>query len=222
MERMYEIAYPKSLRYHTVEVKRFVKSTAVFYSINNKYTITHTRRGTSSYSHIVYEDSIQKYPKVLRDYLNMISYYVRHGFMDKRDKEDKMVIFAASVSMCSVIAKHLKKEFPNLSVEKYTAEDNYSNLIDPNIRVTTIQSGGTAHDIPNLTTILMAVSIDSIQSSLQSFGRIRNIKDKELRYIYLVDEGNSKHMKYHKGRKVMLGGRTLTLNELWYSKTLGA
>ncbi len=221
LESMYDIAYPKSLRYYSDRVKKFVKATAVFYSIDPKYNIRTTRRGTNTYSHVVYEESIERHSKVLNDYREMVGYYVKYGFIDDMKPEDKLIIFAGTVKMCSILTNYLKTIYPNLSIEKYTSEDDYTNLIDSTIRVTTIGSGGTAHDIPNLTTILMTVAIDSIQSNLQSFGRLRNIKDRELKYIYIVDQDQGKQMDYHKRRFKMLQERALSVNTLWYPKTLG-
>ncbi len=218
---MYEIAYPRRFRYYSTNIRKFVDSTAIFYSINPKYKIRSTRRGTNTYSHIEYEESVLRNHKLAKDYLEMISYYTKHAFIESMKPEDKLIIFAGSIKMCSHIADWLKKSYPDISVAKYTGEDDYTNLIEPAIRVTTIGSGGTAHDIPNLTTIIMTVSVDSVQSNLQSFGRLRYIPDKELKYLYTVNINEPKQMAYHRGRSKMLQDRALSYKVIQYHKELG-
>jgi len=222
LERMYQIAYPPELRYHTEKTKKFVQVKAVYYSIDPKYNIRYIRRGTNSYNHTVYEENIKRYKKVLKDYLEMINFYVRNDFIYTRDSKDKLIIFANSIEMCSTIVNYLKPIYKDLRIEKYTAEDDYENLIDSDIRVTTIGSGGTAHDIPNLTTIIMTIAIQSIQSNLQSFGRLREIKGKDLKFIYLIDQDNPKHMEYHQLRQKLFKERALSMQTIWYPQSLGS
>ena len=221
IENMYEIAYPKDFRYHTVEMKKFIRATVIYYSTSDKARIKSNRRGSNAYNHIVYEDSITKNKKYLNQYLEMIRYYVEHFYIQRKAPEDKLIIFAASVHMCSEIADYLKKKYPFDSIAKYTGEDDYCNLIEPSIRVTTPSSGGTAHDIPNLTTIFMTMSIDSIQTSLQVVGRLRYIPNKDLLYAYMVDTSIPKQVQYHVRRKKLLKERVLSLNETFYQYTIG-
>ena len=221
LERMYQIAYPTDLRYHTEKTKKFVQVKAVYYSIDAKYNIKYIRRGTNSYNHTVYEENIKRYKKVLKDYLEMINFYVKNDFIDDRESKDKLIIFANSIEMCSTIVNYLRPIYPNLRIEKYTGEDDYENLIEPDIRVTTIGSGGTAHDIPNLTTIIMTIAIQSIQSNLQSFGRLREIKGKDLKFIYLIDQDNPKHIEYHQLRQKLFKERALSMQTIWYPNLLG-
>ncbi len=221
LEEMYQVAYPKELRYHSKTTHKFVKATCMYFSISEKYNIRSTRRGTSLYSQTAYEESIMKYPKVFRDFKTMVRDIVRDGFMADRDKEDKLIIFSGTVHMCSELTDYLRGQFPEVSVNKYTAEDDYSNLIDSDIRITTIGSGGTAHDIPNLTTILKLVSLDSVQSNLQLIGRLRDIPNKDIKYIYLVDETQNKQVIYHRNAKKVLGNRIKSMRQMVYPKSLG-
>ncbi|MEM0142855.1 MAG: DEAD/DEAH box helicase family protein [Candidatus Parvarchaeum sp.] len=221
LDNLYSLAYPKSLRYHTVKPEKYRRMITVFYSIDSEYNIRDSNRGIRAYSHVVYENSILKYKRLRKDYLKMIYTLTQLYFLEKRSNEDKLIIFAGTIEMCENIVHYLKNRLPNISIEKYTGEDDYSNLIDPVIRVTTPASGGTAHDIPNLTTIIMTVAVDSMQINLQIFGRLRNLKGKELNYICLVNQDHTKHMSYHKKREKLLSGRCLSNRHETYPDVLG-
>lgn len=222
LDRMYSIAYPKEFRYYTKNPIKFRKMICVFYSINEKFSLRDSNRGINAYSHLVYEKSIIKFRSVLKDYLNMVYELVNDYFLIKRGKEDKLIIFAATVRMCSEIVDYLSKKCKDISVAKYTGDDEYVNLIDPVIRVTTPGSGGTAHDIPNLTTIITLIAIDSTQTNLQMFGRLRYIKDKEINYICLINQDHPKHMGYHRKREKLLSSKCSSIRHTVYQSVLGA
>ncbi len=220
LEDMYKIAYPTKLRYQGSKIVKYVNSTAVIYTIEDGVNVRTNFRGTKSYSHIAYEESIIKNKLLLSNYLKMIDDIVFEGYIQKKSEGDKLAVFAASIDMCKKITAFLKETYPELTVEKYTAEDDYKNLIDSDIRVTTIQSGGTAHDIPNLTTVILTVSIDSIQANVQTFGRLRDLGDRQTRFYYLVNDNVKKHFMYHLNRKKMLESRAKTYRETRYASPL--
>lgn len=221
IEEMYQVAYPKELRYHSKIVHKFVKATCVYFSINEKYHITSTRRGTSLYSQTAYEESLMRITPIFNDFKEMVSDIVRDGFINDMEKGDKLIIFAGTVKMCAELTHYLRTRFKEVSINKYTAEDDYSNLIDSDIRITTMGSGGTAHDIPNLTTIIKLVSLDSVQSNLQLIGRLRDIPGKDIKYIYLVDETQSKQVIYHRNAKKILSNKIKSMRQMIYPKHLG-
>jgi hypothetical protein len=123
--------------------------------------------------------------------------------------------------MCEEIKNHIDKKFHSLTVAKYTGEDDYSNLIDPDIRVTTPGSGGTAHDIPNLTTIITVIAMDSVQTNLQMIGRMRYIKGKDFTYVCMVNQDHKKHVMYQNKREKLLGPKLLSIRHAVYEKVLG-
>lgn len=221
IEEMYQVAYPKELRYHSKTTNKFVKATCVYFSINERYKIVSTRRGTNLYSQTAYEECLMRITPVFNDFKEMVYNIVNDGFINEMSKGDKLIIFAGTVKMCSELTHYLRTKFKGVSINKYTAEDDYSNLIDSDIRITTMGSGGTAHDIPNLTTIIKLVSLDSVQSNLQLIGRLRDIPGKDIKYIYLVDETQSKQVIYHRNAKKVLDSRIRSMRQMVYPRNLG-
>lgn len=221
IERMYEIAYPKDNRYYTKNSEKFRKMISIFYAISHRHKILSSNRGLNAYSQLVYEKSIMRNKVLFKDYLSMIKDITDDYFMRKRFPEDKLIIFAGSVDMCEKVVDYLARKYKDISVKKYTAEDDYTNLIDPVIRVTTPGSGGTAHDIPNLTTIISLIAIDSVQANLQMFGRLRYLDNKDTKFICLVDQDHPKHMLYHKNREKLLSSKCKASRHTVYSDVLG-
>lgn len=220
IENMYRLAYPPAIRYKGAKYTKFVHAKTIFYTIDKNVNIKISHRGTSNYSHNAYEDSILHDRVLLSNYLKLIDDAVYDNYITKREPGDKCAVFASSIKMCTVIAEYLSEQYSDLTVKRYVSEDPYSNLIEPDIRVTTISSGGTAHDIAGLTSVVMTVSIDSIQANVQSFGRLRPKDGKIMRITYLVNEGISKHLIYHRNRKKMLQQRALNNTEVQYHEVL--
>lgn len=220
LENMYRLAYPTDVRYHGAQYTKFVYAKTILYTIDKNVIVRTNHRGTSNYSHNAYEESILRDKVLLSNYLKLIDDAVYDNYITKREPGDKCVVFASSIKMCTVIAEYLSEQYSDLTVKRYVSEDPYSNLIEPDIRVTTISSGGTAHDIAGLTSVVMTVSIDSIQANVQSFGRLRPKDGKTMRITYLVNEGINKHLIYHRNRKKMLQQRALNNTEVQYHEVL--
>lgn len=220
IEQMYKVAYPIDKRYLGSKINKYINSIAVMYTIEEGVKVRSTHHGSKNYSHNAYEDSIIRNKLLLSNYLNMIDDIVYDGYILRREPGDKLAVFASCKRMCTLIAEYLSEQYPELNVKRYIAEDPYENLIESDIRVTTIQSGGTAHDIPDLITVILTVSVDSIQSNVQTFGRLRQLKNKEMKFYYIVNSNEKKQMIYHTNRMKMLQNRAATFKEINYSKVL--
>lgn len=206
IERMYKLAYPVEKRYTGI-LDKYVVAKAVMYSLQSNTYVRTTEFGSTSYSHIAFEKSIMKNHIVRDTYFKLIANTVGISFIKNYVKGDKCAVFCASIDMCTEFTKYIQKQYPHLDVRRYVAEDPYENLIEPDIRVTTILSGGTAHDIPGLTTVVLTIGIDSIQANIQTVGRLRKIKDRVVNFLYLVCNDIPKHLEYHGRKEKMLQQR---------------
>lgn len=212
---MYAIAYPIAMRYKDAALKKYIKVKAMMYSIRPDRHIRTEAYGSTMYSHHVFEKSIMKNKDALNNYLQLIDHTAQISYFKKYTPGAKLAIFASGVEMCTLIRNYFASKYPSMSVKRFvgTEDDPYENLIDSDIRVTTIQSGGTAHDIPNLTTVILTTAVESIQSNIQTVGRLRELPDRDTDFLYLVWQENQKHMKYHYTKKENLRDRVLTHNE---------
>jgi hypothetical protein len=122
--------------------------------------------------------------------------------------------------MCKRLAADIRKRYPGRSVSTFVEGDPYSNLLESEICVSTIGSAGTAHDIAGLRVVILTVAIDSPVSNLQAIGRLRELPDRDVKFIYMFCEQIPKHKAYHRSKTQLLRGRVASYKEFWHPKIL--
>lgn len=198
---IYSMLFPVNTRTSNL-VKRvgYVDVSAVNYMFPYHTKIKYM--GVKGYSHVIFEQSVMKQYRLLKYYIEMITDLVEEYYIaNKQDKDDKLLIFASTVDMCTYITNYLKNKFNKLTVSRYVEQDDYNNIMTSNITVSTLGSAGTALDIPKLITVINTVSVSSLQSNLQSLGRLRKIEGRELWYVYTYTRAIPNQYKLHLDRK---------------------
>lgn len=214
---MHDTAYPPKDRCPSPELGNYISSFAVHYRFDKPDKIRTSEYGSNNYSHGAVEKSIMKHVPTLHAYLNLIDYTLCIGYANSKKKDKKCIIFAYSVDMCTAIAKHLEGKYPDYDVRRYVSEDPYENLMQADVIVSTLGSAGTAVDIPNLTNVILTTAVDSIQSNIQSLGRLRKLDNGETttEFHYFVCEDIPKHLEYHERKKQMLSQRAKTFIDVY-------
>jgi len=220
LNEMYDLLCHTSDRYREAFIDKYIDAYAVFYKFNEGAKLRSTEFGSTNYSHHAFEKSIIKDPKLLQLYLNLINDMVLVSYLNNYQKGDKLAIFASSIDMCTRITEYLKRTHRHLDVRRYVEDDPYENIIDADIRVTTIQSGGTAIDIPGLIATILTVAVNSIVSNKQTLGRLRKIVGRTVNFYYLVCQNIPKHIDYHYARKEMLLENARHFKEVFYKDVL--
>lgn len=213
VEKVQEIMYPLDDRYKGGPLKRYVSAFAAFYTIDNMEYIRTSERGSDSYSHTAYEKSIRKSPEQLANYVKMVRHLVDNFHMEDYKPGERCLVFAASISMCTDITDYLTVAYPLLNVNRFVEDDPDENLYESDICVTTVLSGGTAHDVANLKTVIMTNSLDSKASNIQVLGRLRKSDTMVTRFIYLVCPDIPKQLSYHMTKKILLAERAKNYRE---------
>lgn len=216
MNRMYEVMFPRNVRFAGIAFDRYIAVRAIFFSAERPDRLRYKgRRGT--YSHITFENYILKTKKMKEKYFSMVYGLVNSAYMKKAEKGQKLAIFCASVEMCTNLCEWLiDKTGGKYDIRRYTSEDDYSNVMEPDIIVTTIKSAGTALDIPDLRTCLLTEAIGSRQANEQVVGRLRRLKrwpDVTPEFLYLVCENIPQHIKYHEKKLEVLRNKVLSIKE---------
>lgn len=222
IDKMQKLMFPKDIRFMNIQLKKYIKSFAIAYSFEDfkHASIRTSEYGNNLYSHIAFEKSILKKQITLNGYIDLIDNILRIGYFDEYIKGDKAAIFCASIAMADQIVKYMKKKYPQFDVRRYCEDDPYENIIDADIRVTTIISGGTAIDIPNLRTLILTNNIKSPVSNLQTMGRLRDLGEKDVKFYYLYCEQIPKHKEYHEAKKELIRDRVLSYKEYRISKLI--
>jgi hypothetical protein len=208
--RMQDMAYPPKQRCETGELDRYIAATAVLYATKNQRNIKCIDYATKRYSHVLFEQSVIKHNDILNRYFDLLIKNIKQGYLEEGfyKKGDKLLIFVATKSLAGIFAARLQQAFRTLDVRRYIGEDEFENVIDAEICVSTVLSAGTAIDIPGLTTVILTTAINSIQSNIQSLGRLRALKDgRTPRFYYWCCETIPKHCDYHHRKEEMLRER---------------
>jgi superfamily II DNA or RNA helicase len=220
IKKIQRTMFPSEIRYDSVSMDLYIKVYAVAYQFLDihKSRIRTTEFGSNNYSHHAFEKSVIKNQDTLSNYLEMINKVVTVGYIEEYVTEDEMLIFASSLNMCRIICDHLRLRHPHLDINTFVESDPYTNLMDSDICVTTIGSAGTAHDIPNLRTVLLTTNIDSIQSNIQVLGRLRDLKTRDTKFYYLYCEQITKQVRYHNKKVELFRDRAACIKHVKYPK----
>ena len=215
IERIHTLMFPREIRFDKVKMKKYIRVYAVSYNFRNfqAANIKTTEFGSNNYSHMAFEKSILKRKDLTENYLLLIKYLVDMAYLKEYQKGDKLAVYAASIDMCTRINDYLKAKYPHLDVRRYVEKDPYANVIDADIRCTTILSAGTALDIPGLTTVIMTTNIKSIVSNQQTLGRLRETPGRTMRFLYIFSEQIQKQVDYHESKKEAFEDRVELIKE---------
>lgn len=218
IKKVQHCMFPKEIRFDKVKLDQYIKVYAIAYRFLNFYkaNLRTSERGSNNYSHNAFEKSILLNKEVSAKYLNFIVELIEKAYNKDYVKGDKLLIFASSIAMCTAITKHVRKEFPDFTVERFVEDDPYENMLKPDIRVSTILSCGTGKDIPNLRATIMTTSVSSTVSNIQALGRLRKLPDRDVKFYYVFCEQIPKHCQYHSSKKQLFQDRVASIKELKY------
>lgn len=217
----YRIVWPPETHPPEFEYDCFIDVLSIMYSLKRPELIR-CKGFAKMYSHVKFEESIMKNKYLLEAYVDMIVDLTERMYIEDRLKGQKMFIICSTVNMCTILANKLQLDHPELLVERYVSEDDYEkNCLTPDIVVTTIGSGGTGVDVPNLRETLNTVALDSRQASQQALGRTRRLKDfpdVHPRYSMLYAREIDKHVQYCRAKDEKFRGkvRSMRITETHY------
>lgn len=204
--RMYNIAHPskywKSLEYHA-----YVRVIAKLYGQHDTSVQFQTsQRGKTDYSHTAYETSILKSKEATDNYLKIVHESFDEEFFRLTPFEpgQKLLIFFSLVDMCETAKVYFDRKLPDMEIGVYVSGSETKVLDESDIIISTVESLGTAMDIPGLKVICLTRSIDKFEKNEQIKGRLRKMKGKweniEPILVYLVGNNIPKHLDYHENK----------------------
>lgn len=215
--KMCSVMFPKDEQINNGVWDKYIKAVGLFWKLDKPKLMRCTLNG--AYNHGAFEGTIIKNKVMLENYLDMIQDMVESVYsrFDNGDAGDKIIVFAYTVQMCTLIARRLESVYqdePYTEVKRYVGEDEYGDLMEGDIIVSTLKSAGTAVDIPRLRAVLMTTAIYSTQSNVQALGRLRKLKNKPANispeFYYLICKDIDKHIDYHKAKVKQFDGKVLS------------
>lgn len=213
-ERMSRIVYPMKDRFEQGKWDTYIEVLSVEYSLRPTTKLKWTQGFNGPYNHNQFEMSILKNRVYTDAYLGIIRAVVQELFTDVRSEEEKALVYCSTKEMCSKVSAYLQDRFPDITVNRYIGEDEYDNLLNAELVVTTPKSAGTGVDIPKLAVIINTVNISSTQSNVQLAGRLRYDEDIISRYYYMTCINIPHHVKYDLEKRHKLKGVVKSLGTL--------
>ncbi|MFO5736337.1 hypothetical protein, partial [Klebsiella pneumoniae] len=90
-----------------------------------------------------------------------------------RFQAQKCLLLCATVNFIDVLTAYLKKQYPDLQINRHVSGSPYDRLMTNDITVSTIKSSGTGVDIRNLREVILLQATDSKKDSIQILGQLR-------------------------------------------------
>jgi hypothetical protein len=214
---MYDIGYPIHQRHDGGGYNVYIDVTAVMYHMDQDVRLRFM--GAQGYSHTTFEESIMRHKGLLKNYLKIIDDAIYNRYVSVREEGQKALVFFSRVDLCTLMVERLKKMYPEFNVVRYAGSENdpYEDLLECDIGVTTLGSGGTAIDLKNLRCSFMTTAVDSRQSNEQVLGRTRpliDFPDVSPEFIYFMCLEIEQHCKYHRNKRDFFRSKVLSHNEV--------
>lgn len=214
VRRMHKVVYPDNCVYKGAVLIKYMDMYPIAYNIrhDNMKFIRTNNYGSTNYSHGAFEQSVLKQKHLTDAYIKLIKVTVEDYFDQDYQEKDKLVIFVSLVRTATTLRNIFKKYYPGMNVVRYTQEDSYEDMLKGDIIVTTPLSLGTGIDVPNLRVVINTVSVSSTPINIQIAGRLRKLKDRDVKYCYLYCENIAKQKQYHRKRVEIFSERASSIN----------
>lgn len=198
LQKVQSIMFPLQARYDAIKMGKYITSWQCAYQIPNfeSSRLRTTEWGSNTYSHTAFEKSILHNKRFRSQYLSMLMDLIQTTYVEDYIQGDKLLVFVATANMAEVVMHAIKQRWPKYDTRTYLEKDPYENVIDPDIRVSTVIGAGTAIDIPNLRRAILTIAVDSPNANLQALGRLRELKDRDVHYYWLTCSSIPKHQEY--------------------------
>lgn len=225
-EKVQNVIFPKIKRYEEVKMEKYIDVEFIGYHFARDllHKIRYQAFGRNDYSHAVLEKSILRYPRLLNGYIKIVTGILDWDFVKVRRPEEKAIVYVATVDMADKFITALTVRYPHLKIARYCAAqgDKYADLMSSDITVSTIQSSGTAVDIPNLICNICTTMVNSSKSNLQVLGRLRKLPGGRKVTLYMpFCRDIKKHFKYTEFRFELFKDITKSIKTFNYGNRVG-
>lgn len=220
--KMQAVLHPPHTRAKKAAYNVYARVSSFHYWFKNPDRIRLMQFGSTNYSHTAFEDSIMRDPQVCRNYFDMWRVAIERYWNNSYKKTgDRCLVFFATIEMSERFVKYLRGFYPHVNINKFTQGDPYENLINSDIAVSTVISAGTAHDIAQLTAVIMTLVLKSSSSNWQVLGRLRDLRDGRNPWLcYAVCEDFGKHVSYHLDKQALFLSERIPLFSAGYDPRL--
>ena len=208
LNNIYQMVHHETTRFKGGDYDRYCAAYSILYHLKKPEKIRYQDYGRNVYSHVMFEQSIMRHIPTLNNYMAMINKVIESLFIKNYKPGYKLMVFCATIELCTKLTEYLAAKYPKFDVRRYVEKDPFENVIDPDIRVSTLISAGTAIDIKGLYGSIQTTVMRSSPGNLQSLGRLRKMPDGTMPWFaYLSCVEIDKHMEYDHRKRELLNGK---------------
>lgn len=220
---IYGYIFPKKWRHKDPEYRKYIDVYAYWHSIDmGRYRIK--TKGFGGYSHMYFEKSIMKTPKLFNYYAELAVKAFKEFYLEHEDYEpgQRCLFFFYTVEMCKRMMAYFKEKFPDMDIVKYTNDESknkelVNSYAEHDVVFTTAKSCGTGKDIPKLFVVFSPLSVSSSQQNNQMLGRLRDVSkwwNKTPKFVFWVCSDIEKQREYSKKRKECFANKSLSFTNI--------
>lgn len=216
--RLVSMLFPTEAFAPTPKYNAYIQLYGIGYRIVHNEWIRFTD-AFKHYSQTVYEKAIMRHKRIWAAYIRMIEDTVHWQYFRHKDYKPgmKCAVYCGMIDMCKAVQAALAARFPTLTVSLFVGGSDEEAMLASDIVVTTLQMAGTGRDIPDLIVGVSSIAISAQQANEQLVGRLREPKrfvNTPVRFIFLYNRENPKHLRYHGQRRDNLSGKIRSFHEL--------
>lgn len=210
---MCNLVFPLKDRYNGGEWNRYIDVLAYHYRLKIPTKLKWLMM--KSYSQTEFEKSLLKNKYALEMYKQLIMKVIDEYYTFNTDPEDKLLIYAHTIEMCTKLAETFEDRYSDRVVKRYVGDDDYENIVESDIAVATPGKAGTGVDIKGLRRVIMTNALRSSQKNYQMAGRLRELFEKDTLFIYLVCDDIPQHRDYDQFKKQKFRGKMKSHGDIY-------
>lgn len=206
--------FPVEDRYIDKNAVPYIKLVYYYYGFHNPSQIVCNPRGRTTYSHVAFEKWLLRNKSMFNKYCHAICDAFEKGFMSRRQRGDRCLIFVAKVDTAAALEQLMRVKYArdNLSFINFTGSVKKEATLGKIVIISTVGKSGTAIDHLGLTTIIQTVAVNKKETAQQNIQRLRVPKlvklakydnymdDRERMMIQLMCADISAHERYARNR----------------------
>lgn len=207
--RMYELMMPSKLRRDSGKLNIYVEVIQVNYYLKDANKVKYLNH-QGQYSEIAYEYFLMDNELRMRKLAGKLADYISKTWADERIPGDRIIFWVGLIDFADKLVELLREYLPDLRINRFTSEDDYSIVEETDFIVSTLGKSGTALDIPNLVRCYMFTAVDSPNANVQAFGRLREFKKRDdvvCQFHFFVCHDIPKQVDYSHTKRSLLKPR---------------
>ena len=171
----YKERFPHPCRYDGMEYNRYIEAYSIYYHTDNRRLIRRISK-MRMYNHMEFEIVLLRKKMLLNAYFKMHFDILKQVYLKNRVCGQKALLFFSTKEMCTRFVEYLRRELPDLNIQRSIQGDDYEAFVNADIGVSTPGKSSTAVDIVGLVATICSVIINKEDTNHQLLGRLREDK----------------------------------------------